>query len=79
MKTWMRVTATKFFDRENVSYGYLYVSSEDVNVHVKLSYAEAQAQLLKLSRKLGKAPEMLNNQYNPMITTREVYGYIDRE
>ena len=81
MKVWMSVSATKFYNAPNsCSYGYMYISAEGMpEIHVKLSYTEAQRQLLKLSQIMNELPRMNNNQYNPMITTRELYGYIDWE
>lgn len=81
MKVWMSISATKFYNApESCSYGYMYIAAEGAPaIHVKLSHAEAHRQLLKLSRTLGKLPQMCNNTYNPMIAIRELQGYIDRE
>lgn len=81
MKVWMSVSATKYYDApDSCSYGYMYIAADGApTVHVKLSHKEAHRQLLKLSRIMGKLPQMSNNQYNPMITTRELCGYVGRE
>lgn len=81
MKVWMSVSATKYYDApDSCSYGYMYIAADGApEVHIKLSHKEAHRQLLKLSKTMGKLPLMSNNQYNPMITTRELYGYVDRE
>lgn len=81
MKVWMSVSATKYYDApDTCNYGYMYISVDGMpDIHVKLSYKEARRQLLKLSKTMGRLPLMSNNQYNPMITTCELYGFIDRE
>ena len=79
MKTFVKVSVTKFYNVPECSYGYLYVSTDGYVTHVKLDYAEAHRQLLKLYQQLRKRPEMENNMYEPMITTRSLSGFINRE
>lgn len=81
MKVWMSVFATKYYNApDSYSYGYMYIAADGAPaVHIKLSHKEAHRQLLKLSQAMGKLPQMSNNQYNPMITTRELCGYVGRE
>ena len=80
MKVWVSISATKYYNVPSCSYGFLSIIADGCpNIHVKLSHKEAHRQLLKLSRQLQKAPLMSNNPYEPMISTRELCGYINRE
>ena len=79
MNTYMSVSATCFAESPELNYGYLFISIESCKLEVahRISYANAQEEILKLEKRLGHAPEIKANQHDPTISYREISGFLE--
>lgn len=79
MNTYMSVKITNYGMNNDMNYGYIHVSVDNCGLDVshRVSFEVAVQEMAKLAKKLGKAPTLVINWYNPEISYRELYGYLD--
>lgn len=79
MNTYMNVSVTCFAKNPELNYGYLFVSIESCKLVIahRIKYEDAQVEILKLAKCLGRAPEIKANPHDPTITYREISGFLE--
>ena len=79
MNTYMGITITNYGMGSSLNYGHIYISVESCQLEVshRVDFETACRELAKLAKKLGKAPTLVANQFNPEISYRELRGYLD--
>ena len=78
MKTFMSVTLTNFGMNSELNEGriYLHLPSGAKLAH-KVSYEDGLKAMAQLSKQLNQVPIFTINYYNPAISYRELYGFLD--
>lgn len=79
MNTYMAITITNYGMKSSLSYGHIYFYSEKDKLETckQVSMIEALKEMAKLAKKLNKVPTFTINQFNPVISYRELRGYLD--
>ena len=77
METYMAVSVTRYGETPELSYGYVYISTGKLTTQIRVDYETGRKQLARLAKALGKAPEMVANQYNRSIFYYQLRGFID--
>ena len=80
MKKYMSVYVTICED-SSLHGAYINYTDEeaDVDLSFKTDYEQGMKELRKLEKLLGKPAQLTVNRYNPTISYKTLYGYIDRE
>lgn len=71
------VRFTKFYNNPSCDYGWItiYAGDEELCNH-RIEYEAAVKEVYKFARKLEQPLVMINNPYEPLITTVEITGYL---
>lgn len=77
METYMAVRVTSYGVGDSLNYGYVYISIGTMTVSHRVSYEDGVKALAQLAKRLGKAPQLVSNYYNPAIYSRELRGWIE--
>lgn len=77
METYMAVSVTNYGEGSNLNYGHVYISSGKLTTTMRVDYETGRKQLARLAKALGKAPEMVANQYNTSIFYYQLHGFIE--
>lgn len=79
MNTYMSIIITNYGMNSKLNYGHIYITVENCQLEVshRVDFETACHELAKLAKKLGKAPTLVANQFNPEISYRELRGYLD--
>lgn len=77
METYMAVSITNYGETPELSYGYVYISTGKLTTQIRVDYETGRKQLARLAKALGKAPEMVANQYNRSIFYYQLRGFIN--
>ena len=80
MKKFMsvRVTISNYPSLHNAYVAY----SDDelgIDLHYDTTYENGMAQLRKLEKLLNRPAKLVINQFDPAISYKELYGFVDRE
>lgn len=80
MKRFMAVTVT-ICEGSPIHGAHVYYTDDELDIELShsVSYVEGMKQLRKLEKLLNKSAELIINPYDPTISYKELYGYIDRE
>lgn len=80
MKQFMSVTVT-ICEGSSIHGARVYYSDDKLGIELStnVSYDEGMKQLRKLEKLLNKSAKLVINHYDPTISYKELYGYIDRE
>ena len=77
METYMAVSITHYGETPELNYGHVYISAGKLTTSIRVDYETGRKQLARLSKALGKAPEMVANQFNPSIFYYQLRGFIE--
>ena len=77
METYMSVSVTNYGGNSELNYGHVYISTGKLTTNIRVDYETGRKQLARLAKALGKAPEMVANQFNTSIFYYQLRGFID--
>ena len=77
MGTYIAIKITNYGMGNDMNHGFFYMSAGKLTISHRLSYEDAVKEMAKLAKQLNKAPDFLNNYYNPNISYRELRGWIE--
>ena len=76
METYMSVSVTHYGETPELDYGYIYISTGKLTTSFRTDYETGRKQLARLAKALGKAPEMVANQYSKSIFYYQLNGFL---
>ena len=77
METYMAVSVTYYGEGSELNYGHVYISAGKLTTSMRVDYETGRKQLARLAKALGKAPEMVANQFNKTIFYYQLRGFIE--
>lgn len=79
MTKYMAITIT-ICQGSSIQGAHLYYSDSDIGLEIStnLSYEDGMQQLRQLEKLLNRVASMTINEFNPEISYKRLYGYIDR-
>lgn len=77
MTTFIKISLTYYENNPRFSYGRIDIDTHGLSLGHGMEISEAEEELRKLQRKLGKEPIRTVSPHNPNITFVELYGFID--
>ena len=77
METYISVSVTNYGEASELNHGHIYIDAGKLTTTIRVDYETGRKQLARLAKALGKAPEMVANQYNTSIFYYQLHGFIE--
>lgn len=79
MKVYRSISLTAWSEHPEMNEGFCHLYSEDgtLDVSIPVSYKTAYILMRELERQLGRKPTMINNDYEPRISYKELHGWTE--